>query len=46
LLKNLDQLIKHDTGIHVTIPPDPLSAVVLGSGKVLDNPEILKEVTS
>jgi len=46
LLKNLDQLIKHDTGIHVTVPQNPLSAVVLGSGKVLDNPEILKEVTS
>jgi rod shape-determining protein MreB len=46
LLKNLDQLIKHDTGIPVTIPPDPLSAVVLGSGKVLDNSEILREVTS
>jgi len=42
LLKNLDQLIKHDTGIHVTVPPDPLSTVVLGSCKVLDNPEILK----
>jgi len=46
LLKNIDQLIKHDTGIPVTIPQDPLSAVVLGSGKVLDNPEILREVTS
>jgi rod shape-determining protein MreB len=46
LLKDLDQLIKHDTGIPVTVPQDPLSAVVLGSGKVLDNPEILKEVTS
>jgi rod shape-determining protein MreB len=46
LLKNLDQLLKDETGIPVTIPPDPLSAVVLGSGKVLDNPEILREVTS
>jgi rod shape-determining protein MreB len=46
LLKNLDQLVKHETGIPVTIPENPLSAVVLGSGKVLDNPEILKEVTS
>ena len=46
LLKNLDQLVKHETGIPVTIPPDPLSAVVLGSGKVLDNSEILREVTS
>jgi rod shape-determining protein MreB len=46
LLKNLDQLVKHETGIPVTIPPEPLSAVVLGSGKVLDNSEILTEVTS
>jgi rod shape-determining protein MreB len=46
LLKNLDRLIEQETGLPVSSPQDPLSAVVLGSGKVLDNPEILKQVTS
>jgi rod shape-determining protein MreB len=39
-------LIQIETGLPVSSPEDPLSAVVLGSGKVLDNPEILKEVTT
>ena len=46
LLKNLDRLLQQETGIPVTVPEDPLAAVVLGSGKVLDNPDILREVTS
>jgi rod shape-determining protein MreB len=46
LLKNLNRLIELETGLPVSSPEDPLSAVVLGSGKILDNPEILKEVTT
>jgi rod shape-determining protein MreB len=45
LLKNLDILLREETGLHITISEDPLSTVVLGSGKVLDTPELLKEVT-
>ena len=44
LLKNLDVLLKEETGLPITIAEDPLSAVALGSGKVLDNIEILKQV--
>jgi rod shape-determining protein MreB and related proteins len=44
LLKGIDELLRHETGLPVTIVDDPLSSVVLGAGKVLDNLELLKEV--
>jgi rod shape-determining protein MreB len=44
LLKNLDKLLKEETGLPITVTEDPLSTVVLGCGKVLDNIEILKQV--
>ncbi len=37
LLKGLDTLISHETGIVVHVAPDPLSCVVLGTGRVLEN---------
>ncbi len=37
LLRNLDKFISQRTGILVTIAEDPLSAVALGAGKVLEN---------
>jgi len=45
LLKNLDVLLREETGLPVTVCDDPISAVVLGSGKALDHLELLKEVT-
>jgi len=45
LLKNLDVLLREETRLPITITDDPLSTVVLGSGKALDNLSILKEVT-
>jgi rod shape-determining protein MreB and related proteins len=45
LLRNLDRLLSEVTGLPVVLAEDPLTAVVMGSGKVLDNPELLKEVT-
>ena len=45
LLKNLDLLLREETKLPVTITEDPLSTVVLGSGRALDNINILKEVT-
>jgi rod shape-determining protein MreB len=44
LLKNLDVLLREETGLPITITEDPLSTVVLGSGKALDNMDILREV--
>ncbi len=37
LLKGLDTLISHETGIVVHVAPDPLRCVVLGTGRVLEN---------
>jgi rod shape-determining protein MreB len=45
LLKGLDQLLREETGLPITAVDDPLSTVVLGSGKALDNLDVLKEVT-
>jgi rod shape-determining protein MreB and related proteins len=44
LLRNLDRLISQETGLPVVLVDDPLSAVVLGSGAVLDQLELLKDV--
>lgn len=44
LLKNLDVLLREETRLPIIITEDPLSAVVLGSGKALDNIDILREV--
>src|SRR6195952_620721 len=45
LLMNLDVLLREETGLPVMVCYDPISAVVLGSGKTLDHMELLKEVT-
>jgi rod shape-determining protein MreB len=45
LLKGLDQLLREETGLPITVVEDPLSTVVLGSGRALDNLDVLKEVT-
>jgi rod shape-determining protein MreB len=44
LLRNLDILIREETGLPVMIADDPMSAVVLGSGKALDSLELLRGV--
>ncbi len=44
LLKNLDKLLKEETGLPITITDDPLLTVALGSGRAIDNIEILKQV--
>ena len=45
LLRNLDVLLREETGLPVVIAEDPLSCVVLGSGKILDELDLLKQVT-
>jgi rod shape-determining protein MreB len=36
LLRGLDQLLAKETGLHVTVSEDPLTAVVLGTGRYLE----------
>jgi len=44
LLKNLDTLLREETGLPVFLAEDPLSAVVIGAGKALEEIDILKQV--
>jgi rod shape-determining protein MreB len=44
LLKNLDQRIREETGLPVSIAEDPLASVVLGTGKMLTDFKTLRRV--
>jgi rod shape-determining protein MreB len=44
LLRNFDRFIAQHTGIATTVVQDPLAAVVVGSGAVLDQLDVLKDV--
>ena len=46
LLRGLDTLISHETGIVTHVAADPLSCVVLGTGRVLENFKQLERVFS
>jgi rod shape-determining protein MreB len=45
LLRNLDILLREETGLPVVIAEDPLSCVAIGSGKILDEIDLLRQVT-
>jgi rod shape-determining protein MreB len=45
LIRNLDILLREETGLPIMIADDPLCAVVHGSGKALDQIDILSQVT-
>jgi rod shape-determining protein MreB len=42
LLKNIDVLIREETGLPVMIAEDPVASVVLGAGRVLDDMDLLR----
>jgi rod shape-determining protein MreB len=44
LLKNIDLLLREVTGLPVMRGEDPMSAVALGAGKVLNDLELLREI--
>ena len=44
LLKGLDHLLRLETGLPIMLVEDPLTTVVLGSGKALEEIAILKQV--
>ena len=45
LIKGLDILLREATGLPITLASGALSAVALGSGKVLNDPKLLKKVS-
>src|SRR5438876_2605512 len=46
LLSNLDQVLRDETGLPVSIADDPLSCVALGTGRVLENSKSMRHVLS
>jgi rod shape-determining protein MreB len=44
LLRNIDVLLREETGLPISIADDPLSTVARGSGIALDELELLREV--
>jgi rod shape-determining protein MreB len=44
LLRGLDRLIRSETGLPVAVADDPISAVVLGAGRALDELDLLSDV--
>jgi rod shape-determining protein MreB len=44
LLKNLDRLLREETGLPVSVAEDPLSSVVLGTGKMLSDFDLLRKI--
>jgi rod shape-determining protein MreB len=46
LLKGLDSLLREETGLPVFLAEDPLSSVVIGAGKALEELDILRQVCS
>lgn len=42
LLKNIDVLIREETGLPVMIAEDPIASVVLGAGRILDDMDLLR----
>ncbi len=45
LLRNLDQRLRNETGLPVVLAEDPLSSVVLGTGRVLEDIDLLRKVS-
>ncbi len=45
LLKNLDQLLREETSLPVSVAEDPLSSVVLGTGKMLSDFDLLRKIS-
>jgi rod shape-determining protein MreB and related proteins len=44
LLKGIDERLKHETGMPIHVAENPLSCVAVGSGKCLEEFEVLKRV--
>ena len=45
LLKGIDVLLREETGLPIILAEDPLSSIVLGAGKVLDELDLLRKIS-
>ena len=46
LLHNLDQVLRNETGLPISIADDPLSCVALGTGRALENAKVMRSMLS
>jgi rod shape-determining protein MreB len=45
LLKNMDKRVRQEIGVPVVVPDDPLSTVARGAGKMLEDIDLLREIS-
>jgi rod shape-determining protein MreB len=45
LLKHMDTRVRQEIGVPVVVPDDPLSTVARGAGRMLDDIDLLREIT-
>ena len=45
LLRGLDKLLEEETGLAVSIADDPLGSVALGTGRIVEDDDLLQKVT-
>ena len=45
MLKNLDKRLRDETGVPIAMAEDPLSCVVLGAGKMLQDFPLLRKIS-
>lgn len=45
LIRNIDRLLRHETGLPIRIDDRALLSVALGGGKALENPELLEAIS-
>ncbi|HQM75448.1 MAG TPA: rod shape-determining protein, partial [Candidatus Saccharicenans sp.] len=45
LLKNLDKRLREETQLPVFLTEDPLTSVVMGAGKLLDDLDLLRKIS-
>src|SRR5215208_4942369 len=45
LLRNLDVLLREETGLPIMLADDPLTAVVMGAGRALDEISLLRDIS-
>jgi len=45
LLKNMNKFFEKEIGLPIRVPENPLTTVALGSGRLLDDPDLLRRVS-
>jgi rod shape-determining protein MreB len=45
LLKNLDKRLREETQLPVFLTEDPLTSVVMGAGKLLNDVDLLRKIS-